>query len=132
MSNLLKHAEFEMRKAGLYNADSVYGGMIPEAVLALVKAHSEQGHSGGSHYTVLGIFNIVANFKTLTPITSSPDEWFKHDYQTAGKDCWQNIRQSSIFSQDGGKTWYDIDDRKKKNWPNRKWYQCFITDRLSK
>lgn len=123
MSNLSKHAEFEMRKAGLYDESSAYGGMIPEAVLALIKAHDEQGHSGGSHYVALGIFNKVVNFKTLTPITSNSDEWFKHDYQTAGKNVWQNIRQPSVFSQDGGKTWYDIDDRKKKNWPNRKWYQ---------
>jgi D-serine dehydratase len=119
MSNLMKHAECEMRKAGLYDADSDYGGMIPEAVLALVKAHSEQGHSCGSHHVVLQIFNRVVNFKTLTPISSDPSEWFKHDYQTAGSDCWQNTRQPSVFSQDGGKTWYDLDDPEKKNWPKR-------------
>lgn len=109
MSELMKHAEREMRIAGLYDPDSDYGGIIPEAVLALIKAHSEQGHSGGSHYTVLGIFNRVVNYKTLTPIGTTKDEWFKHDYQTAGKDCWQNVRCSSCFSNDGGKTWYDID-----------------------
>jgi hypothetical protein len=118
MSRLVEHAEYEMRKAGLYDNDAGYGGMIPEAVMALVKAHSEQGHSGGSHYLTLEIFNQVVNYKTLTPISSDPDEWFKHDYDVAGHSCWQNKRQSSVFSQDGGQTWYDLDDLEKKNWPN--------------
>lgn len=119
MSNLIKHAENEMRLAGLYNKDSDYGGMIPDAVMKLVKCHSDEGHSGGSHWLVLEIFNKVINFKTLTPITSNPNEWFKHDYEVAGYNCWQNTRQSSVFSQDGGKTWYDLDDPEKKNFPSR-------------
>lgn len=120
MSNLMKHAEREMRLAGLYDTDSDYGGMLPEAVMALVEAHSKQGHSGGSHHITLEIFNRVINYKTLTPIGTTQEEWFKHDYQVAGEDCWQNIRQSSCFSQDGGKTWYDLDDPEKKNWPKHK------------
>lgn len=119
MSNLQKHAENEMRLAGLYDADSDYGGMIPEAVMALIKAHSEQGHSGGSHWITVDLFNKLVNFKTLTPITSNPNEWYKHYYQNAGADCWQNKRQSSVFSEDGGQTWYDLDDPEKKNFPKR-------------
>jgi hypothetical protein len=117
--SLVEHAEREMKLAGLYDKDADYGGMIPEAIMALVKAHADQGHSGGSHAITLQIFNRVINFKTLTPIGSTPDEWFKHDYQNAGADCWQNIRQSSVFSEDGGKTWYDLDDPEKKNFPKR-------------
>lgn len=109
MSNLIKHAEYEMRKAGLYDGDSDYGGMIPEAVLALVKAHSEQGHSGMSHSLVLSIFNKVVNFKTLTPVSSDPDEWVLVADDN-GKPLYQNKRQGSCFSHDGGKTWKDIDD----------------------
>lgn len=125
--NLKEHAEQEMKFAGLYDTDSDYGGMIPEAVMALVEAHSKQGHSGGSHWVTMQIFNKVINYKPLTPITSNPEEWFKHDYEmTGGTECWQNIRQSTCFSTDGGKTWYDLDDPKKKNWPNRKWYQKIV------
>lgn len=107
MSNLMRHAEFEMRKAGLYDKDADYGGAIPEAVLALVKVLSEQGHSGGSHSLVMAIFNKVANFKTLSPITSDPDEWMEVSH-----DAWQNTRCPSVFSIDGGKTWYDLDERR--------------------
>lgn len=114
------HAEREMKLAGLYDKDADYGGMIPEAVMALVEAHSKQGHSGGSHAITLAIFNKVINFKTLTPIGTTKDEWHKHDHQVAGENCWQNTRCSSVFSHDGGKTWYDIDDPEKKNWPKHK------------
>jgi len=106
MNNLIKHAENEMKLAGLYDKDSDYGGMIPKAVMALVKAHSEQGHSGGSHHLVLSIFNQVVNFKSLTPPTNNPSEWMEVE---SGK-TWQNIRQSTCFSEDGGKTYYDIDE----------------------
>lgn len=114
MSNLEMHAEKEMRLAGLYDSDSDYAGMIPEAVMALIKAHAEQGHSGGSHWLTLEIFNKLANFKTLTPINSDPSTWME-----VGPNVWQSNRQSTVFSQDGGKTWYDIDDPEKKNWPKQ-------------
>lgn len=117
MSNLMKHAEREMRLAGLYDADADYGGLIPEAVMALVKAHSEQGHSGGSHALTLQIFNRVANFKTLTPIGPDPQEWNRLPENISGPEpTWQNNRQSSVFSLDGGKTWYDIDTKKRPWW----------------
>lgn len=114
MSNLVKHAEHELRRAGLYEKDSVYGGMIAEAVMKLVRAHAEEGHSGGSHAVTMEVFNRVINYKTLTPITNLPGEW-----QEIGKDmmpegartCWQNRRQSSLFSHDGGKTFYDIGEK---------------------
>lgn len=109
MNNLEKHAEYEMRLAGLYDANADYGGMIPDAVMALVKAHAEQCHSGFSHGMVIDVFNRVINFKTLTPLTSNPDEWVQLDENVGGPNMWQNRRQCSCFSTDGGKTWYDID-----------------------
>jgi hypothetical protein len=117
MSKMMEHAKREMELAGLYAEDSDYGGMIPEAVLALVKAHSEHGHSGGSHELVMRIFNKVANFQAMTPLTSNPEEWMDRTKESGGNPTWQNLRQSSTFSQDGGKTWYDIYDPEKKNWP---------------
>lgn len=108
MGNLTDHAEREMRLAGLYDTDADYGGMIPEAVMALVKAHAAQGHSGGSHHLTLRIFNEVANFKTLTPITSDPATWTDVS-EMGGRPMWQSKRQPSVFSEDGGATWYDLD-----------------------
>ncbi len=117
MSNLIRHAEIEMRRAGLYDKDSDYGGMIPEAVLAMIRAHSEQGHSGGSHHLTMKIFNRLVEFKTLTPIDSNPADWIDRTEESGGNPTWQSTRDPAIFSQDGGKNWYDLDDPKKKNWP---------------
>lgn len=112
MSNLEKHAEFELRRAGLFDKDSDYGGMIGDAVMKMIRVFSEEGHSGHSAMMAIDIFGRVARFKTLTPITSNPDEWMEigEDMRFDRKvPVWQNRRQSSCFSNDGGKTYYDID-----------------------
>lgn len=119
--SLVEHAEREMRLAGLYDADADYGGLIPEAVMALVRAHAEQGHSGFSHGLTLAVFNKVVNYKPLTPIGSTPDEWIE-----VGEGVWQNRRASSFFSKNGGKTWYDLDNMpwrmRWSQWMRREWY----------
>jgi hypothetical protein len=129
MSNLVKHAEYELKLAGLFDKDSDYDGMLGEAVLKLVKEFSKQGHSGFSAHQTLRIFNEVANFKNLTPIGQSKDEWMDVTEMTAdGKGMWQNKRRGTTFSRDGGKTWYDIDDPKLNNgdtWQPKKWWQIW-------
>lgn len=112
MSNLVKHAEFELRRAGLLDADSDYDGMLGRAVLDLVRVFAAEGHSGASAHLTLNIFDKVARFKTLTPVTSDPSEWMEvgKDRSPGGeRTVWQNTRESSCFSTDGGKTYYDID-----------------------
>jgi len=116
MSNLVKHAEEEMRRAGLFDADSDYNGMVAGAVMKLVEVHAKEGHSGMSHALTLDVFNRVVNFKTLTPITNDPEEWVNvSEYGGPGdKPVWQNRRDSVWFSNDGGKTGYSIDDDKRE------------------
>jgi hypothetical protein len=106
VSNLEAHADREIRLVGLFERDSDYGGMIGEAVMELVRVFAAQGHSGGSAAIVLAVFGRVAAFKTLCPVTADPGEWME-----VGDATWQNTRQSSIFSIDGGKTHYDIDEK---------------------
>ncbi len=116
MTNLERHAENEMRRAGLFDKDADYRGMIAAAVMRLVKVHAAEGHSGFSHSYALEIFNKVANFKTLTPVTSDPSEWNevcdRSEQEPTG--LWQNNRCSTFFSRDGGKTWYDLDAPKQQ------------------
>lgn len=111
MSNLVKHAEREMKLAGLYTEDSDYAGEIPNAVLKLVKAHSSEEHSGGSHGLTLEIFNKVINFQNLTPLTDNPSEW--KQCGSGGQPMWQNSRNSAAFSKDAGRTHYLLSDSKK-------------------
>lgn len=102
MGNLEQHAQRELQRAGLFDKDSDYGGMLGNAVMDLVRTFAAQGHSGWSAHRTLALFARVAAFKTLTPITSDPAEWEKVE-----DNLWQNLRQSSCFSSDGGKTYHD-------------------------
>lgn len=111
MSKLEEHAERELRAAGLFDKDSDYDGAIGEQVMKLIRALDE-GHSGGSMSITLAAFDRVVRFKTLTPITSDPAEWIEIDKGMRSDPAvpvWQNRRQSSCFSTDGGQTHYDID-----------------------
>lgn len=111
--SLVEHAERELKLAGLFDKDSDYDGMLGKSVLALVKVFAKQGHSGFSAHQTLKIFNIVGRYKVLTPLTSDPEDW-NDISEMNGSPMWQNKRQSSCFSYDGGKTWHDIDAPKKK------------------
>lgn len=106
MSKLVEHAERELKLAGLFDKDSDYEGMLGESVLELVKLFSDQGHSGWSACQALRIFDKVAMFKALTPLTSNLDEW-----NPCGENLWQNKRQPSCFSEDGGKTYTNNDEQ---------------------
>jgi len=106
--SLKEHAKYELEKVGLFDKDSDYGGMIGKAVMELIEKFSEQGHSGFSASMVVDIFNKLASFKTLSKLTSDPEEW-NNVSEMSGKPMWQSKRCPSAFSKDGGKTWYDLD-----------------------
>lgn len=106
------HAKYELTKAGLFDKDSDYGGMIGEAVLELAQTFAKQGHSGMSAAWVRELFNKLANYETLTPITSDLNEWTDvTEYNSNGKQLFQNKRNPAVFSNDGGKTWYNVNEK---------------------
>jgi hypothetical protein len=108
-SKLVAHAEFELKRAGLFERDADYGGALGDAALALVRLFASQNHSGMSAAMTRTIFNGLANYKVLTPITADPAEW-RDVTEHMGKPTHQNTRQSSCFSRDGGKTYIDVDE----------------------
>lgn len=118
-SNLELHAERELRAAGLFDKDSDYGGMMGEAVLRLIRTHAAEGHSGLSHSWALDLFTRLANFQVLTPLTNDPAEWME-----VGPKLWQSKRQSDAFSEDGGATWYSVDDPKRERKPTATERKC--------
>lgn len=113
--SLVEHAQFELEKAGLFNEESDYGGMLGDAALELIKTFSKQGHSGFSAMQTLRIFNKLAHFKSLTALTDDPKEWNKYE-----DSSWQNKRQPSCFSTDEGKTYYDLDDKDRQIYKTEK------------
>ena len=99
MSNLRDHAIREMELAKV--DEDIYGDMTSKAVLKMIDVFESEGHSGMSASLVLSIFNRVVNFRNLTPLTNDPAEWYQH-----GEGNWQNMRDSSAFSADEGRTYY--------------------------
>lgn len=113
-SNLVRHAKAELERAGAFDKKAMYDGMIGDAVLELVRVFAAQGHSGMSASIVRTLFSKVANFEPLGPITSAPEEWCE-----VTNGMWQCRRNPSCFSQDGGKTYYSLDDRPPRWWIRR-------------
>jgi hypothetical protein len=111
---LVDHAERELKAAGLFDTDGDYGGHIGPDVLELVRVFAAQGHSGGSMDLTLELFNKVIRYKTLLPLQNPMDnrEYISHEVML------QSTRVSTVFSDDGGLTWYDID--RKVPWWKRK------------
>ena len=110
-SNLYRYAKSELELAGLFDEDSDYGGMSGEAALEIVAVFAKQGHSGFSASLTTDIVTRLMQFKPLTPLTYAPDEWNHiHEDIAGGKDTYQNRRKSTVFSDDGLQTWYDLDE----------------------
>ena len=105
-SNLVAHAKRELSLAGLYDKDSDYDGMIGEAVEELIKLFASQGHSGFSASMVTDIAQRLMRFEPLTPVTNDPDDWME-----VFEGQFQCRRHSSLFSEDAGRTYYDMDER---------------------
>lgn len=110
-SNLVRHAREEMRRAGLYDEDADYEGMIPPAVMGVVERFAADHHSGGSAALVLAILDKVLRFQPLTPLTNDPAEWQQVEMANLARAMWQSRRQHEAFSHDGGRTYYLLDDR---------------------
>jgi len=102
-SNLMLHAKRELEIAGLFDKDSDYGGMLGPAVLKMVKVFADEGHSGFSAGLAVSLFQKVARYEPLTPLTGADGEW-----NDVGHGVWQNRRCSHVFKtpEDGA---YDID-----------------------
>jgi len=111
MNNLEQHAQKELRAAGLFDKDSDYSGMLGDATIRLIRVFTAEGHSGFSASIAVSLFEKLARFQPLTPLTGGDSEWNKLQ---DGKG-WQNNRCSHVFKDDDGA--YDIQGKvfKEKN-----------------
>jgi hypothetical protein len=65
--SLAEFAREELNKAGLFDKDSDYGGLVAHSVMELIERLSKQGHSGYSAHMVLDLFDKLSNHKIITP-----------------------------------------------------------------
>ena len=116
--NLLEHAKRELKLAGYDISDKGceihddeeslkgYVNSCAKNAYELIETLSKAGHSGMSIGITLGIFNKLAKWKTLTPLTNNPDEWTQlSDCESV---CYQSKRNPSCFTNDF-KTYHDIE-----------------------
>lgn len=125
MNKLLEHAKEELKLAG-YDISEVgcnpknpkdpmdgYANSCAKNAYELLEVFSKAGHSGMSAGLTLAIFNKLANWGNLTPLTNNPNEWMKLGGST--DEFWQNRRNSSCFSKDL-KFYYDLDEKENYNY----------------
>jgi hypothetical protein len=109
MSDLVQHAKEELKRAGLFDKDSDYGGMLGKAALSLVKTFAAQGHSGMSAALVTQLALRLFQYEPLTPLTGADEEW-NDVSDVSGEPWWQNKRCHRVFKGADGKA-YDVEGR---------------------
>ena len=115
---LLEHAKRELKLAGydisdkgceMHDDEESFNGYVNSCArnaYELIETLSKAGHSGMSIGITLDIFNKLAKWKTLTPLTNNPDEWTQlSDCESV---CHQSKRNPSCFTSDF-KTYHDIE-----------------------
>ena len=102
MSNLLKHAERELKFIG-YDGKDEYNNMAKAAIMELLTTFANQGHSGFSANYIVNLFNKLAKYETLSPLTGNDDEWSNvSDMSGDRKTLFQNNRDGRVFKNDDG------------------------------
>lgn len=96
MSSLLQHAKFELRNAGLFDADADYNGDVAVQATSLMEVFAAYGHSGGSAEETLSVFGKLARGMPLSPLTGEDDEWKKPDGAKSDQIL-QNKRCMHVF-----------------------------------
>jgi hypothetical protein len=115
MNNLEKHARDEFRAAGWMDENGKFNDEIQELICAqvldLLNMFSKHGHSGTSAPYALNMFEKLARFKPIAPITGEDWEWVEISPMITGVEGprYQNKRCSSIFKDDDGA--YDIEGK---------------------
>lgn len=101
------HAQRELKMGGWLKKgeDTLYDGMVGEAVLELISIFAGQGHSGMSAGIVTSLFSKLSKHQPLGALTGKDDEW-ESDEEKYGKDWtdengygYQNKRESAVFKK---------------------------------
>lgn len=104
---LVQHARAELSR--FPNEDIDFKESLVNAVKGFV---SYRGHSGNSAEIAVHMIAALLRGENLMPLTDAPEEWVLHSAGQYGTeiDMWQNKRNSKAISEDGGKTYFLVDD----------------------
>lgn len=110
MNNYQKHAWNEFRAAGWVTSEGDFVNemqkMICTHVLKLLDVFDGEGHSGSTSSYAIGLFEKLAKFEPIMPLTGEDWEWTDISEQS-GRPLWQNKRCGHVFKDKDGA--YDID-----------------------
>jgi hypothetical protein len=80
-----------------------------DAIVSVVQAFADTGPSGGSAPYIIAYLEKLLRFEPLTSLTSDPAEWTDRS-DLMERPFWQSKREPRAFSEDGGKTYYLVDE----------------------
>ena len=110
----IRHAMTEFRAAGWVDENNKFDDDIQEAicnhVIKLLEVFGDEGHSGSSAPYAIDMFEKLAKFEPLVPLTGEDWEWSDVSRFGDGIPYYQNIRCSHVFKDADGKA-YDIDGK---------------------
>ena len=136
MNNYEKHAWLEFKAAGWVDDNNKFNDEMQEAicnhVLKLLDVFEGEGHSGSSAPYAIGLFEKLAKFEPVAPLTGEDWEWVDVAEQS-GRTLWQNKRCSHVFKDEDGA--YDIDGIVFYDWhtdENGERYKTHFTSRESR
>lgn len=111
-SRLVSFAKSEFKLLGWDNTDDKMQKEICKNLIDLLSVLSKQGHSGFSIGYVLNLFNKLANFTPISPLTGEDSEWNDCGTYKAndGEEItiFQNNRCSTVFKDSKDSRAYDI------------------------
>jgi len=117
----LDHAMLEFEAAGWVkdnNWTDDYQQAICESILNLLMTFSKQGHSGMSAPYTIKLFEKLAMFEPIVPLTGEDWEWADVSHNGDGSIRYQNKRCSHVFKDGDGQA-YDIDGKVFWEWADR-------------
>jgi len=113
MNNYEKHAWIEFRAAGWIDENNKFNDEMQELickhVLKLLEVFDEEGHSGSSAPYAINLFEKLAKFEPVAPLTGEDWEWTDVS-EYGGRDngiLYQNKRCGHVFKDNEGA--YDMD-----------------------
>lgn len=95
------------------NSEKEFWDMMKADVMELIETFAKQGHSGGSAGYCISLFEKLARYETLSPITGEDHEWVEVSEDYENQRLFQNRRAGEVFKtidRDTGETeCYQID-----------------------
>jgi hypothetical protein len=101
---MMEWAKRELDLAGFKESDDPddIDNLMRNDVLKLLEMFVKWDHSGFSANYAIKLFQTLANWKPLSPLTGESDEWTE-----VGPDVWQNKRASNVFKGEDGRAYWN-------------------------